>query len=213
MKSLLKILILLGLGAALLAIVPITRDRVERLEPPRLVGSVGAGIESHNPATTEVGMKRPDGASWIVVVGRVSATEERALADARRKLEAEVRSWLDPQVPLSWRPPGHLVDELVREARTTPEIKDYGTVYTATLSVDLSLPRRERFLEAYREEVVASRLMKLGGGFAFILACLGAASGYIRADEATKGYYTNTLRVVAAAGVGASGFILYRMLA
>lgn len=212
MKSLLKILILLGLGAALLAIVPITRDRVERPEPPRLVGSSAAGGEIRHNSTNILGMERSDGTSRLVV-GRVSATEERARADARRELEAEVRSWLDPQVPLSWRPPGHLVDETVRETRITPEEKDYGTVYTASLSADLSPVRRERFLEAYREEVVASRLMKLGGGFAFILACLGAASGYIRADEATKGYYTNTLRVAAAAGVGASGFILYRMLA
>jgi len=212
MKSLLKILILVGLGAALLAIVPITRDRVERPEPPRLVGATAAGVDTRDPSTNDIGMDRPDGTSRLVV-GRVSATEERARADARRELEAKVRSWLDPQVPLSWRPPGHLVEEMVRETRITPEEKDYGTVYTASLSVDLSPARRERFLEAYREEVVASRLVKLGGGFAFILACLGAASGYIRADEATKGYYTNTLRVAAAAGVGASGFILYRILA
>ena len=42
---------------------------------------------------------------------------------------------------------------------------------------------------------------------------LGAVSGYIRADEATKGYYTRRLRMLAAAGVGAAGVILYRMVA
>jgi hypothetical protein len=42
---------------------------------------------------------------------------------------------------------------------------------------------------------------------------LGALSSYIRADEATRGYYTNRLRMLAAAGVGAAGVIIYQMMA
>ena len=53
----------------------------------------------------------------------------------------------------------------------------------------------------------------LGGALAFVLICLAAVSGYIRADEATKGYYTNRLRMLAAAGVGAAGVVIYRMVA
>ena len=53
----------------------------------------------------------------------------------------------------------------------------------------------------------------LGGALAFVLICLGAVSGYIRADEATKGYYTNRLRMLAAAGVGAAGVVIYQMVA
>jgi hypothetical protein len=53
----------------------------------------------------------------------------------------------------------------------------------------------------------------LGATLVFILICLAAVSGYIRADEATKGYYTNRLRMLAAAGVGASGVIIYHMVA
>ncbi len=52
-----------------------------------------------------------------------------------------------------------------------------------------------------------------GGILAFVLVCLAALSGYIRADEATKGYYTNRLRMLAAAGVGAAGVIVYKMVA
>ena len=55
--------------------------------------------------------------------------------------------------------------------------------------------------------------MTLGGALGFVLICLAAVSGYIRADEATKGYYTNRLRMLAAAGVGAAGVILYKMVA
>ena len=46
---------------------------------------------------------------------------------------------------------------------------------------------------------------------AFVLICLAAVSGYIRTDEATKGYYTNRLRMLAAAGVGAAGVVIYQM--
>jgi len=52
----------------------------------------------------------------------------------------------------------------------------------------------------------------LGGGLAFLLTCLGVLSGYIRADEATKGYYTNRLRLLAAAGTGAAGMAIYHMI-
>jgi hypothetical protein len=60
---------------------------------------------------------------------------------------------------------------------------------------------------------VARRLGLLGGGLGFVLACLATVSGYIRADEATKGYYTNWLRLASATGVGAAGVLIYQMLA
>jgi len=47
----------------------------------------------------------------------------------------------------------------------------------------------------------------------FVLICLAAISGYIRTDEATKGYYTNRLRMLTAAGVGAAGVLIYQVLA
>jgi hypothetical protein len=37
-------------------------------------------------------------------------------------------------------------------------------------------------------------------------------SGYIRADEATRGYYTNRLRLAAVAGLGVAGVAAYRFL-
>ena len=62
-------------------------------------------------------------------------------------------------------------------------------------------------------QLVHRRLVVLGGSLAFVLICLAAVSGYIRADEATKGYYTNRLRMLAAAGVGAAGVVIYQMVA
>ena len=79
--------------------------------------------------------------------------------------------------------------------------------------VDTSPQRRTALIEVYNRQLVDQRLASLGATLAFILICLAAVSGYICADEATKGYYTNRLRMLTAAGVGASGVLLYHMVA
>ena len=56
------------------------------------------------------------------------------------------------------------------------------------------------------------RLGFLGSLLALVLIALSALSAYIRADEATKGYYTNRLRLAAAAGLGVAGVAAYRFL-
>ena len=66
--------------------------------------------------------------------------------------------------------------------------------------------------ELYNHELVGRRLDQARRLAGFILICLAAVSGYIRADEATKGYYTNRLRMLAAAGVGAGGVLIYQMV-
>jgi hypothetical protein len=68
-------------------------------------------------------------------------------------------------------------------------------------------------VDVFHREQVRDRLTVLGGIFGFVLICLAAISGYIRTDEATKGYYTNRLRMLTAAGVGAGGVLIYQMLA
>ncbi len=147
------------------------------------------------------------------VDGLISLTKERAEAEARQKLREAITAWLDPEVPSSWTPPADLVNSLVLETRFKPVVKEYGNFYVAHLRYDTSPGRRAQFLEVYHRELVGRRLFKLGGSLGFILICLAAISGYIRADEATKGYYTNRLRMLAAAGVGAAGVIIYQMFA
>jgi hypothetical protein len=147
-----------------------------------------------------------------VIAGRLSATEDRARADARLQLVNMFPGWLDPNVPRDWHVPNRLVDGMIREVTIVPVERDYGTLYQATMLVDASPRTRRQIVEAYRHEQVVKRLVVLGGGLAFALIALSALSGYIRADEATKGYYTNRLRFVSAVGVGAAGVAIYRML-
>jgi hypothetical protein len=169
-------------------------------------------IAPPTPPTTPTPPPTPTVNTRRTVAGRLSATEPRAKNDARLMLERELVEWLSPEVPASWKVPAELIDRTVLETEVRPVTKDYGTLYEATLSVDLSQDRREEMLTAYHHDLVVHRMARLGGGLAFILVCLTALSGYIRADEATKGYYTKWLRTIAAAGVGASGVLIYELL-
>ena len=147
------------------------------------------------------------------VTGQISATVERAVADARHQLNDRLKQWLDPEVPGSWSPPARLVDAMIMGEPSIKQIqKDYGELFEATLSVDTSSARRNALIEVYNSQLVEQRMASLGGALAFVLICLAAVSGYVRADEATKGYYTNRLRLLSAAGVGAAGVIIYHMV-
>lgn len=154
----------------------------------------------------------PSAEALRTVKSRQLATVERAQADARVRLDRAVGNWLAPDIPRSWKAPRHSVESLVLDRHVERVDHDYGPLYVAGYRVDVSPQRRARLLAAYNHEVVSQRLFTLGGGLGFVLVCLGALAGYIRADEATKGYYTNRLRLLAAAGVGAAGFALYQAL-
>jgi hypothetical protein len=189
-------------------IVPGTRVTEAEARPPAAVAPV-APVS----AIAVVPGVSTQSSRWIVN-GRLSATKERAVADARRQLRDNVASWLDPEVPRSWAPPVRMLDAMVVQGPQLKTIqKSYGELFEAALTVDASSERRTALVEVYNRQLVERRLATLGATLVFILICLAAVSGYIRADEATKGYYTNRLRMLAAAGVGASGVIIYHMVA
>ena len=148
-----------------------------------------------------------------LLTGLISATEERAKEEARKQLEKEVTDWLELSgVPRSWKPSTQQIDAMIIETIVEPVVKDYGTLYVAKLRLDVSPEQRAIFTESYKRQLVHRRMVLLGGTLGFVLICLGAISGYIRADEVTKGYYTNRLRLLAAGGVGVAGVVIYQML-
>jgi hypothetical protein len=196
------------------------RDSAEGLPVPIVPGTRVTEAVAQPPVTDIVpasvaeptGLSASSRSQTSTVAGEISATEERAKAAARRRLRSEVVNWLDPDVPSSWSCPERLLDEMVLETHVEPHVKEYGTLYVAGLTVDSSANRRAALVGAYNRELVERRMVTLGGVLVFVLICLAAVSGYIRADEATKGYYTNRLRMLAAAGVGATGAIIYHII-
>jgi len=204
-------------------IVPGTRVSEAEIQPPRPV-SPPSKAKHRSPRDRRSRENRPEPApaqdrdpelpsTVRTISGQLSATLERARDDAQLQLQREVTRWLTPEVPTHWRSPASLVNSMVQKTSTRPIEKDYGTVYETSLDVDFSPSHRDQILAAYQREVVSHRLTILGGGLGFILACLASVAGYIRADEATKGYYTPWLRTVATAGVGAAGVLIYQLLA
>jgi hypothetical protein len=146
------------------------------------------------------------------IPGAISATPERADDAARARLREVITEWLDPEVPQSWSLPERELDKLVLEKSRETVEKEYGPMYITHLKLDTTPVHRDKLIKLYNRELVGHRLINLGGAMTFILMCLAAVSGYIRADEATKGYYTNRLRTLAAVAVGAGGVLIYQMV-
>lgn len=139
-----------------------------------------------------------------------SATPERAREDAWENLRSEIAIWMTSVgIPDGWSPPEEFLHSFVVEHPLESVEKDYGTIYVQPLEVNLSASNQDRLIEAYERELAGRRLLALAGVLAFVLTCLAAVTGYIRADEATRGYYTTPLRVTALAAVGVAGAAVY----
>lgn len=200
-------------------VVPGSRVTEARVEVPRPGTPVRPwdGRRSPSPRPGTPVRPRPSPMPWterdtIVVVGRLSATAERARNDALGLFRNQLKDILSPDVPRSWKVPEPLFRAVIRRVEVKTAVRDYGTLYEATLHADVSPRVRSEVVDAYHHEEVLKRLAVLGGLLTFVLICLAAVSGYIRADEATQGYYTNSLRLAAAAGVGAAGVVIYQIL-
>ncbi len=181
---------------------------------------------------------RADETGVRVLLGRLSSTEDRARRDLRLRLEREVAAWLAPDVPGSWQVPSPALDAMVRDTyvRTTvrslkpappgstsaedpatPDLSADGlrsldelyTLHQAGQRLDFSPSRRSLLVEIYRDGVAAWRLRWLGVGVVAVLAILAALAGYIRFDEATRGYYTSRIRLGTLAALGAAGAAAY----
>ena len=210
---------------------------VEPTTPPDWFPTSDLEVTDQAPADPITGSR--------VIIGRLSASEDRARTDVRQIIERDVTTWLAADVPTSWKVPASVLDRMVQASYTQkvarkligsdkpkgaegaeetegtettsaePSPADLDGIYTLYRTgqrVDFSPQCKARIVRMYRQEVANQRLWKLGGGLVLALSTLAVVSSYIKADEATKGYYTRRLRVLAALGLGAGGAIAYRLL-
>jgi hypothetical protein len=101
---------------------------------------------------------------------------------------------------------------MIRGTETEKVDRGYAIMNRQILRADFSPEMQAKLIQARDREIGGQRIAALGAILACLLIVLGTVSGYVRADEATKGYYTNRLRLLAAAGIGAAGFVAYRVL-
>jgi hypothetical protein len=208
------------------------RPGQDKPAPPALKTASSKSVPSWFPKSEadEEAKVRADSFGSRVLLGRLSASEDRARQDLRKIVEGEVTSWLAADVPPSWKVPAPVIDGMVQASYTQevtkslvpsaetpskaedPEIDGLYTLYRTGQKLDFSPARRAEIIGMYRRDLATARMQRLGGGLALALVGLAVLSGYIRADEATKGYYTNRLRLAAAVGLGAAGVAAYRFL-
>ncbi len=211
-------------------------DRARRLPGPLAPKADGMPAWFPRAEAEEAERARADDSGVRVLLGRLSATPDRAKQDLRQVLEREVAAWLAADVPASWKAPADALDRMVLETyvqavtrsfkpspgEATPDpgspeglrsLDELYTLYRAGQRLDFSPTRRALLVDQYRQDVAAWRMRWLGVGVAVVLVVLAIVSAYIRTDEATKGYYTNHLRASALAALGAAGAAAYYALA
>jgi len=170
----------------------------------------------------EARARTTDARGMRVLVGPISATESKARDELSTVVRREVAAWLGGD--FRWkRPPAPDYDALVRDLYVQPvaeslgdvskDLDDVYTLYRAGAKVDFSDAAKVQLIKAHDRILVRDRIFQAGAVLAFVLFALAALAGYIRTDEATKGSYTNRLRMLTAAGVGAAGVAVYQMLA
>jgi hypothetical protein len=78
------------------------------------------------------------------------------------------------------------------------------------VQIQITSDSLKKMREQAREQRVTQRQHWMGLGLAGFIAVLLVAAGYLRLEEATKGYYTGLLRVSALSLLGmVGGFIWY----
>jgi len=137
---------------------------------------------------------------------------------AQKKALEEIHSYLARQSPpIRWQPDLAWIKEQ-QPALLTHKAVEEGTLPTSGLSVhwvsyDVQLTPQayRKILENDRQLTMQDRQFLLGKILAGLVAVFTAFAGYYRLEEATKGYYTNWLRLGALgliAAVGAGIFLV-----
>jgi hypothetical protein len=175
-------------------------------------GTEESACDEHADAT-----EPPTKGSRQLAVSDWMVTAEAAEDNLSTQIERHVSDWLaEVGIDRGWTPPAVLVKNLIAgKPDVESEARDYapdGVMYRARVPLALSTAQRQAFLREYHRHLAGQRLGLLGGVLIFVLTCLATVVGYIRADEATKGYYTGRLRLVAAAAMGTAGVILYQWI-
>lgn len=179
--------------------------------------SDGAAAEfAARPAWVERGDWSEPPVVYRVVTSERWATREEARRDALERagdVAREFAAQVDSRLGASWQVPLWLVqDRLIREEFTEEVDWSYSSLapmYQSHLLVELSPAKRELMLDQWQHSVTQARVRQLGAGFGFVLVCLMTLLGYLRLDDATRGYYTGWLRTAAFGVVAATAAALY----
>jgi hypothetical protein len=184
----------------------------EPAEPPRRSVERSKVVKHQRAVATRVPAEQ-----LKLIVSDPMSTPDRAIENLTDQLKHQVNDWLSPDgVPLSWTPPRKVIHRMFvpdPPALEPLQLEETDiTVFRARKNAAFTPQIRRELLGAYHREVANQRLGTLGGLLAFTLVGLGLVAGYIRADEATKGYFTWPLRALALVIASGASVALVRFL-
>jgi hypothetical protein len=125
--------------------------------------------------------------------------------------------WLDANAHLGWTPPPEFLREKgmvqfvgepnEKEFEVVKDFVEGGKTQVVTMQLEITSDQYREFLKQARQEHMTSRHLLLARVLGGVVCLLIVVGGYLRLEEATKGYYTRLLRLAAItflilAGVG-----------
>jgi hypothetical protein len=132
-----------------------------------------------------------------------------ALKDA----QAKIASWATAEDPsLQWKPSLALVQRLVKKLERSEDdvnVEKVGLMRQVSLEVEVTQNDVNNIQREAREFRSTDRMILLSKILAGLVAFFAAIAAYFRLEDATKGYYTNWLRLGALGFVAAVGVALF----
>ena len=179
------------------------------------LGSLCAAGPRQKPAPARPAPRPADEDERVVIgYGRTDrAAREVALVKAQARVEEDLRQLY---ARTGWRPvaaqlePEHLTRlGVVREVGTSVDRNQEGQRIKVSLRVELTPQYLHEVRQAARQEVVLVRLLLLARVLGGLVILLVVMAGYLRLEEATRGYYTGLLRGAAVVVVLLAGVALW----
>jgi hypothetical protein len=119
---------------------------------------------------------------------------------AQQHALAQARDWLAEEGPFDWTPPPEYLRQkgLVSfSAPTEQELKLAGPMKVVKMDLTVTAGQAEEIQKVARQHRMTQRQWLLGRVLVGLVALLLVAGGYLRLEEATRGYYTTLLRAAA----------------
>jgi len=151
----------------------------------------------------------------LKVEGRWQSTETDAWLSAEAQAQAMLADHFREE-GLVFSKPATIQDLrplLARQWKYTPESKIFpdgvGMMHRIVLEVPVTPDVRSFLIQRERDARVQERMLWLGKVLAVLVVLLTAATGYLRLDEWTKGYFTTYLVIGVVGAVGLSVVLLF----
>lgn len=153
------------------------------------------------PAQAHAGMRQQPLKPARPVIEQTFTGYGTTAQEAEQNALEQAREWLETNANPGWVPPPDYLRQksMVQfgEARTE-DLPRSGRVQTVQMRLEVTASQVAEMRQLAREERMTGRHWLLARLLAGALAVVLVCGGYLRLEEATRGYYTVLLRAVAA---------------